>query len=133
MPVRILCVDRKHHEYPVIGLVFAGEDEYTYSWKSNGCTLIDGSNSPLDLIEVSKYEDFKVDDLCVVSDYSDYSGNKFFRYFANGKKALLTVSKMVRLVLQVVTHYSCNGLAAVKQLLKKLLLKLSRRIKYESY
>lgn len=80
LPVRILCVDRKHHEHTVVGLVFGDECEYTTSWNSNGCNFINASNSPLDLIEVSPYEDFKVDDLCVVSTNKEKLNT--FRYFA---------------------------------------------------
>lgn len=77
LPVRILCVDRKYDVYPVVGLFLDNDKEYCNYWGHSGCNYSDGSESSLDLIEVSPYEDFKVDDLCVVSDFT----GEVFRYF----------------------------------------------------
>lgn len=80
LPVRIVCVDRKDEEMNVVGLIGVDADcELILTWDKNGSFLNSKNLDEYDLIEISPYEDFKVDDLCVVK---DYCGNHFFRYFA---------------------------------------------------
>lgn len=80
LPVRILCVDRKSEEFPVVALVTNkdGHEVASTFTKTGSYHIEDVSMN--DLIEVSPYEDFKVDDLCVVS--ATEGKYKTFRYFA---------------------------------------------------
>ena len=78
LPVRILCNDIKCATYTVIAAVYEQEGcEFTISVSSTGA-YIEDEESPLDLIEVPPYDDFKEDDLCVVWNGED---KKKFRYF----------------------------------------------------
>ena len=81
LPVRILCNDFKNNTYTVIAAVYDQEAgcEYTVRLSSKG-TYIEDEESPLDLIEVTPYDDFKEDDLCVVW---GEEGKKLFRYFSH--------------------------------------------------
>ena len=83
LPVRILCNDLKYDGYTVIAAVYDQKTGYenTISVSSIG-TYIEGEESDLDLIEVTPYDDFKEDDLCVVWKVKD---NKFFRYFSHAE------------------------------------------------
>lgn len=78
LSVRILCLDCKHAELPVVALVTEKDGHEVASTFTKTGTYFANSVSNYDLIEVSPYEDFKVDDLCVVTGYG-YSG--MFRYF----------------------------------------------------
>ncbi len=79
LPVRILCNDFKNDPYTVIAAVYDQETgcESAISVSSTG-SYIEDEESPLDLIEVTPYDDFKEDDLCVVWNGKD---KKVFRYF----------------------------------------------------
>ncbi len=79
LPVRILCNDFKNGTYTVIAAVYDQETnlESTISVSSTGSYIEDEEN-PLDLIEVTPYDDFKEDDLCVVWNGKE---TKVFRYF----------------------------------------------------
>ena len=80
LPVRILCNDLKCDTYTVIAAVYEQEGcEFTISVSSTGSYIEDEEN-PLDLIEVTPYDDFKEDDLCVVW---GEEGAKRFRYFSH--------------------------------------------------
>ena len=92
LPVRILCNDFKNNTYTVIAAVYDQETgcESTISVSSTG-TYIEDEESALDLIEVTPYDDFKEDDLCVV--WEDIKHLKDFRYFShveNGKATCFT-------------------------------------------
>ena len=91
LPVRILCNDFKNNTYTVIVAVYdqATGCESINSVSSTG-TYIEDEESPLDLIEVAPYDDFKEDDLCVV--WTEET-TKIFRYFShveNGKATCFT-------------------------------------------
>ena len=79
LSVRILCTDFNNDKYTVIAAVPAQASGYDYiiSVSSTG-TYIEDEENPLDLIEVTPYDDFKEDDLCVVWNGED---KKVFRYF----------------------------------------------------
>lgn len=79
LPVRILCNDLKNARYPVIAAVYDTEtgNESIINVSSTG-GYIEDEEHPLDLIEVTPYDDFKEDDLCVVWNGKD---KKVFRYF----------------------------------------------------
>ena len=81
LPVRILCNDFKNNTYTVIAAVYDQETgcESTISVASTGSYIEEEENS-LDLIEVTPYDDFKEDDLCVVWEEKRL---KFFRYFSH--------------------------------------------------
>lgn len=84
MPVRILCNDIKRCIYTVIAAAYDQETgcEFTINVSSTGAYHED-RESHLDLIEVTPYDDFKEDDLCVI--WSDDKEIKEFRYFAYAK------------------------------------------------
>jgi hypothetical protein len=52
LEVRLLCVDRKGYDCPVVGLVHKGGSEDLCSWTSTGLLNSDGDPSAYDLIEV---------------------------------------------------------------------------------
>ena len=81
LPVRILCNDFKNDTYTVIAAVYdqANGYESTISVSSTG-TYIEDEESALDLIEVTPFDDFKEDDLCVV--WTEET-TKIFRYFSH--------------------------------------------------
>lgn len=83
LPVRILCNDFKNGTYTVIAAVYDQETgcESTISVSSTG-SYIEEEENPLDLIEVTPYDDFKEDDLCVVWEITE---SKEFRYFSHEK------------------------------------------------
>ena len=86
LPVRILCNDFKNNTYPVIAAVYDQETgcESTISVSNTGSYLEEEEN-PLDLIEVTPYDDFKEDDLCVVWEITE---SKEFRYFSHEKSSI---------------------------------------------
>ena len=81
LPVRILCNDFKNNTYTVIAAVYDQDTgcESSISVSSTG-SYVEDEESALDLIEVTPYDDFKEDDLCVV--WTDENEVKEFRYFA---------------------------------------------------
>ena len=84
LPVRILCNDFKNNTYTVIVAVLEIHGvETLYSYTNTGEFLRGVINHPNDLIEVTPYDDFKEDDLCVI--WSDDKYIKEFRYFAYAK------------------------------------------------
>ena len=92
LPVRILCNDFKNETYTVIAAVYDKNTgcESVISVSSTG-SYIEEEENPLDLIEVTPYDDFKEDDLCVV--WNDNNHLKDFRYFShveNGDAACFT-------------------------------------------
>ena len=92
LPVRILCNDYKNNVYTVIAAVYDKETgcESTISVTNTG-SYIEEEENPLDLIEVTPYDDFKEDDLCVV--WKGDNHLKDFRYFShveNGKATCFT-------------------------------------------
>jgi hypothetical protein len=72
-PVRILCVDGPDTNFPVIGINVYG----IYTWDIHGVSRYENSN--LELIEVSEWDDFKIDDKVIVSMNNE---NCHKRYFA---------------------------------------------------
>ena len=84
LPVRILCNDLKYDRYIVIAAVYNPEAGYESTMSiTNTGSYIEGEENPLDLIEVTPYDNFKEDDLCVVWD--DGKEREEFRYFAYAK------------------------------------------------
>lgn len=79
-PVRILCTDRKTVTFTVVGLIYMDNTEIPSAWTAEGNHWVPEELNGNDLIEVSPYDDFKVDDVCVVSFSKD--GAKVFRYFS---------------------------------------------------
>lgn len=80
-PVRILCVDRKDREYPVVALVQEREDyESVQSFTGKGNFMIHYDGDNYDLIEVLPYEDFKIDEPVMVR--AGVDGHWYRRHFA---------------------------------------------------
>ena len=76
-PVRLLCNDRRSTQC-IVGLVDEGDYELLLSWDKDGESA--GGSSLSDLVEVSPYEDFKIDDKVLVKSHHAYEWKK--RYFA---------------------------------------------------
>ena len=81
-PVRIVCVDGPGN-YPVLG--FVGDDTKSYRWTIGGKARGEGISSMHDLVEVSPWHDYKIDEPVMVN----IAGGWRKRYFAgisdNGK------------------------------------------------
>lgn len=77
-PVRIVCVDLKNPTHPVLALVMNASEE-TIITCTKGGDYVGNHEHKLDLIEVSPYEDFKVDDPVMVP---NSSGDFYPRHFA---------------------------------------------------
>ena len=82
LPVRILCNDYKANIYTVIAAIYDPETgrESVINVTNTGSFYTEEEETPYDLIEVTPYNDFKEDDLCVVWDKET---TKFFRYFSH--------------------------------------------------
>lgn len=85
LPVRVIATDIKG-PYPVVAAVLDNCDVETVCVYTNTGEFLRGDiNHPDDLFEVTPYEDFKVDDLCVVWEVEN---SKEFRYFSHEKENL---------------------------------------------
>ena len=73
---RVLCVDRRDGAYPVVVELELGEIE-VYTTEGQAIYNND-SEHYLDLVEVSPYEDFKVDDPVMVSNNETFWGKAHF-------------------------------------------------------
>jgi len=82
-PVRLLCTNRssKLTRYTVVALVDKGETLEVYT--EDGCATI-GCETPQDLIEISEWDDFQVDEPAMVRDKNDSEWER--RYFAGVTK-----------------------------------------------
>lgn len=80
--VRILTIDRKHPSFPVVALLFSriSKSETTRVYTKYGYAFADQRTSS-DLIEVSPWEDFKIDEKVIVWN-NDNPGRMRNRYFA---------------------------------------------------
>lgn len=77
--VRIICVDSGILHYPVVAIV--GKELMMFTAYGNYKIGFEGEE---DLIEVSPYEDFKVDDKVLVSVDGDSWEKRYFAYVKNG-------------------------------------------------
>lgn len=85
LPVRVLCTDR-NDLFSVVVLVSVPTDgDYVVVYPPTGKA---GGDPSYDLIEVLPFEDFNVDDLCVVW---GADGIKHFRYFSHAKHGVMPV------------------------------------------
>lgn len=80
LPVRILCTNRKADTFTVVGLIYKDNQEITSAWTPKGNHWASELETGLDLIEVNPYEDFKVNDVCIVGFCKN--GSKLFRHFS---------------------------------------------------
>ncbi len=82
--VRILCVDRADKYYPVVGLA-TGEDgrEVTATYTING-KYYPSDRSDADLVEISEWDDFKIDEPVMVRDADGIQWHR--RHFARIEK-----------------------------------------------
>jgi hypothetical protein len=78
-PVRILCVDGPG-KYPVIGICCNSTED----WTIHGVFDALFPDTPMNLVEVSEWDDFKIDDPVMVRDREDESWLK--GYFAGVKE-----------------------------------------------
>lgn len=78
---RVLCLDRAHHAFPVVAEMENG-DVMTYTLDGNS-----SSKHSLDLIEVSPYADFMIDEPVMVRTSSDsvWSKGHFAGVGADGR------------------------------------------------
>ena len=85
LPVRILCNDLKYEGYTVIAAVYNPEAGYESTMSvTNTGSYIEDEENPLDLIEVTPYDDFKKDDLCVVWRVKNLKEFRYFSHVENG-------------------------------------------------
>jgi len=73
--VRILCLDRNHSKYPVIAMVGTKGEVHCYT--SEGVIYINKEHR-LDLIVISKYDSFKIDDKVRVRNGYESWKNRYF-------------------------------------------------------
>lgn len=78
-PVRVLCVDMKDTNYPVVALVEEELGESPYTFTENGSVCYQEVDA-FDLIEVSPYEDFKKDDKVMVSSDGETWYRRYFSH-----------------------------------------------------
>lgn len=83
LPVRILCTNLQSNGYPVVAAIMQDNEEGIASYTETG-KFIENKEYGLDLIEVTPYDDFKEDDLCVVWNTKE---EKLFRYFHKVNKS----------------------------------------------
>lgn len=83
LPVRILCADLQDKNYPIIAAIMQDNEESVISFTETG-EFIENEKGRFDLLEVTPYEDFKEDDLCVVWNTGE---EKSFRYFHKANKS----------------------------------------------
>lgn len=79
LPVRILCVDRKDI-FPVVYLILYEQREIMSTASIGGKYNSPRTESEWDIIEISPYEDFKIDDPVMVRDFDTEPWNR--RHFA---------------------------------------------------
>lgn len=77
-PVRIICTDRIHPVYTIVGFINHEGIEVLYLWAGNGKSSITNEKSDLDLVEVSPYKHLKIDDKVIVwNDFGDFKKRHF--------------------------------------------------------
>lgn len=83
LPVRLLCTDLKNN-YSVVGIItfFDGEEELK-SWRYNG-KYINNNEHNWDLVEITPWDDFKIDEPVMVCDQNSKAWEK--RHFAGVDK-----------------------------------------------
>lgn len=61
MPVRVICIDRKHREYPVVALVNIDNQETIWTYSEYGQYSISRPENEYDLVEYDLAETFVLD------------------------------------------------------------------------
>lgn len=79
LPARVLCVDRID-EFPIVYIVLYEEREIVRTATITGKYTPTGVESSWDLIEITPYEDFKIDEPVMVRDFDTGPWNR--RHFA---------------------------------------------------
>jgi len=85
--VRIICTDMRGCGYNVVALITSDECDLLESYTAGGMYWDNNTASRHDLIEVSPYDDWKVDDLIMVRDFD--TGKWNLRYFANVQEGIV--------------------------------------------
>jgi len=84
-PVRILCIDRKG-DYPVVVLINDKNNiEPIQTFTAEGSFVRDEVNPAKDLIEVKKWDQFKIDDPVMVRTNSEHWSKRYFAGVDEGK------------------------------------------------
>ena len=83
LSVRILCTDLQDKNYPIVAAIMQDNEEIVVSFTETG-KFIENKEYGLDLIEVTPYDDFKVDDLCVVWEIETLKEFRYFSHVENG-------------------------------------------------
>lgn len=83
LPARVLCVDRKDSVFPVVALVDDIQESSVYLTK-DGRYYNCREQSRFDLVEVSEWDDFKVDDKVLVSADSKTWYKRYFNKVIDG-------------------------------------------------
>lgn len=84
LPVRVLCVDRKDEDLPVIVLVLENGEEYLAACTAEGEYLVSKEECSFDLVEVSEWDDFKQDDKVLVSEDGKTWYKRYFNKVIDG-------------------------------------------------
>jgi|APSaa5957512493_1039668.scaffolds.fasta_scaffold01901_1 hypothetical protein len=81
LPARIICDDANNEDYPVVALITTGRGAEEVQVFTAGLRFhTHKGTSELDLIEVTEWDDFEIDDKVLVKDH--YSDDWSKRYFA---------------------------------------------------
>jgi len=83
-PVRVICTNRKHADYPLVTLVENEDEEVIASYTTDGFYCASKVDHYMNLIEITKWDDFEVDEPVMVQDEDSPSWRK--RYFAGVSK-----------------------------------------------
>jgi len=78
--VRVVCTDRRDNNFPLVVLVGNKDKEMVVTCTADGFYRISKVDHPLNLIEVTEWDDFKVDEPVMVR--SNESADWLKRYFA---------------------------------------------------
>lgn len=99
---RILCVDSGSEKYPVISVNQAGDIE-THTVDGMEYLTNPRKDSQIDLIEISKYDDFKIDDKIIYwNDCENFRRRGYFNKTSNGNPLVFASGK---------TSFSSNGVS----------------------
>lgn len=85
-PARILSATRLDPAFPVVASIADKEIEAVYFYTREGCSRLDGTPHPCDLIELPPYSDFKKDEPVWVRNYGDFTWVK--RHFSHVQRGV---------------------------------------------
>ena len=106
LPVRVLANDL-NSRYPICAAVLEKETEYVYCFTKDGLS-VENEKGPDDLIEVNPYEDFKVDDLCVVWEVENCKEFRHFSHEVNGLAYCFTFGRTSYTTIDKTSWLNCR-------------------------